>query len=354
MNENEIKENYKRVFDNIHASDELKNKILMQKAPQKRKVVPVIAAISSVAAALVIFTAVKDYDFKQDTSGVISEMSVTTQEKAETGNDTKDERESEMPEEVPVYDGERQTDKKAAKQTAEPTKTPVLTAPSVNTETSRIQEVTPVPTAATPVPTEEINEPVPTENSDNLTSDSNIESESDTAERKRSYRGILLNINSPSVMPSADTAVVAEIYESAENEEYTTEEWDNNRYFSYIGTDILNSVEMSGDLIYTGGASSYFTIDSSGTPLNDTRIFTFSGNNGRFVQIVTSRDLTYANTVLSADGIVLSDINGINAAVFAQDNDYIVYIICNGTSYIINTALITEDEICTILATLTD
>ena len=70
MDERKIRNEYKRVFDEIHASDELRKRILEQK-PQKRSVKPIINTVSSVAAALMIFTAVGDYSFKTDNLTII-------------------------------------------------------------------------------------------------------------------------------------------------------------------------------------------------------------------------------------------------------------------------------------------
>ncbi len=338
MDEREIKEEYKRVFDNIRASDELRNRIILQKKPPKRNFMPIIATVSSIAAAVVMFAAVKDYDFKTDGSGVISEsVSETTSAPVEYALQ-KTEQYTAEPTENPY-------------QYREPVKQPAPTARPAPKRSVSVSDTVSVVSPPTEAPVEVVTE-APTA----------VVTEMPTTEPQAlaggvkvrlGYKGVLLNINSPSIMPKDYAAAAAELY-TADESEYTVEEWDNDRYFNYIGTDIINGVEYSGDLIYTGGASSSFTVDSNGLPLNDTRIFTFSGNNGRFAQIVTSRDLTYANAVISDDGIVLSDINGTNAAVFAQDSEYSIYMIYNGTSYIINASELTEEEVCIILATLVD
>lgn len=379
MDERELKEKYKSMFDGIHASDELKSKILSGQKRSKRNFTPIIAAVSSVAAAVVMVVSVKNYDFNSDANGVISEVvsekhtSATSVPKSdyatpiptEKTEDIKLVEATQAPQPktspAPEMSGNRDsssTNKKkntqnvtaayAPDESESPTEN-ITTAPTGISQKTEIQSIiTSEPPTESPIE-------LPTETSTQLPAENRV-----TTGGTRNRSGVLLNINSPLLMPEADVSAITEIYgigeeyTSEEYEEYIVEEWDNDRYFDYIGTDIINDAEYSEDLIYTSEPSAYFTVNSRGEPLNDTRIFTFSGNNGRFVRIVTSKDLTYANAVISSDEIVKSNINGTSAAAFAENDEYSIYMIYNGTAYIIYTSAIAEDEICTMLASLAD
>lgn len=79
MEDKEFREQYKKEFDAICASDGLKSAVKNLKPQKPRKVVtPFKATIGTVAAAIMIFAAVSDYSFEKDTSGVISEKVVST------------------------------------------------------------------------------------------------------------------------------------------------------------------------------------------------------------------------------------------------------------------------------------
>lgn len=81
MDEKKLISEYKAVFDDIHASDSLRETVRDIK-PSRHKIhviTPFKAAIGTVAAAVMIFAAVHEYSFDTDTSGVISETIVPSQ-----------------------------------------------------------------------------------------------------------------------------------------------------------------------------------------------------------------------------------------------------------------------------------
>jgi hypothetical protein len=137
-------------------------------------------------------------------------------------------------------------------------------------------------------------------------------------------------------------------------EEYHTEQWDNDKYFSYIGFDVVNKAALAEDMKYVGDNKMQFNVDSDGVPISDAMAFVFKGDNGRRVNIVTSRDTAYTERILSDSSIVKSDICGTEAAVFATDSGYSSYMISGGTSYITRTEGITEQELTDLLISLTE
>lgn len=80
MDNKDFVNEYKREFDNIKASEELRSAVMdLKPQPQKRVITPFKATIGTVAAAIMIFAAVHEYRFEPDTSGVISETVASTQ-----------------------------------------------------------------------------------------------------------------------------------------------------------------------------------------------------------------------------------------------------------------------------------
>ncbi len=81
MDDKKFTEEYRRTFDGVRASDELRRAVLDAKPSRRRThvVSPFKATLGTVAAAIMIFAAVNEYKFEPDTSGVISETVVTTE-----------------------------------------------------------------------------------------------------------------------------------------------------------------------------------------------------------------------------------------------------------------------------------
>ena len=86
MEDKQFINEYKRAFDNVHASDRLRNAVIDAKPRKKRAhvITPFKATLGTVAAAIMIFAAVNEYRFEPDTNGVISETVVETQKTAIT------------------------------------------------------------------------------------------------------------------------------------------------------------------------------------------------------------------------------------------------------------------------------
>lgn len=79
MEEKEFKSQYKKDFDGILASESLRNSVKnLTPRRQRHTITPFKATIGTVAAAVMIFAAVHEYRFEQNSDGVISETVVTT------------------------------------------------------------------------------------------------------------------------------------------------------------------------------------------------------------------------------------------------------------------------------------
>lgn len=75
---NKFENEYRRTMDDIHASDDLCERIHNLK-PAKRTATPFITAMATVAAAIMITVVAYDYDFTPSNDGVISQTDVSTQ-----------------------------------------------------------------------------------------------------------------------------------------------------------------------------------------------------------------------------------------------------------------------------------
>lgn len=357
MNENELKEEYRRLFDGIHASPDLYGRIL-KKEKRHFAFKPVLHGLTAAAAALVIFAAVHDYDFSPKTDGIISETAVQTDTSEQNGDiDATEEHTVSSREAVPSPAPTSDTQKKqAAENPSQPLRTvqPVPHSADVRSvqPSQPSERVTPSHTPKTESVQYAVPSPAVISEQDNATVEITAAQDEPITQKRSMHRKSLFNVNHMTAKPLADTSSAA-VYSAGTENVPVMEEWDNNRYFDYIGTDILNDVVYSEDLEYIGENTRYFEVDSNGVPLSDTASFNFSGNDERFVQITTTKDLTYSTSVISDVNVVLSDINGTEAAVFADNDDYSAFMIHGDTSYTLNTTAITEEEICDMLTSIT-
>lgn len=280
MEENKLEKKYREIFDNVNASDDLREKVLNLK-PQKRAVTPFKAVIGSVAAAVMVFCAVHEYTFEPDTDGVISETAVSTQIPK-----------SEIAPAVVTKEATRETTKEVApktKTTAKPVQSEQVSVPVAVSEE-----------------TEKTVEPPKTTSS---TEDEGIMVYSEEADSEKK------------VLPRSGGGV--QTYATRGN---TTEVWEINRYFDYIGTDITTKIDGS----YTGPEAFEFEMGEDGAPLDDTTVFTFICKNGGTVRITVSKQSLFDNNK--------------NNVVTAAGIGYNGYKVSNGVYYMVYTTGLTERE----------
>lgn len=240
MEDRDFLKEYKREFDSIHASDELKSAVKNLKPQKPRHVItPFKAVIGTVAAAFMIFAAVHEYSFETNTSGVISETVVSTQ----------------LPEaQFEIIEKKPQTEQTEEKKT-EPTQVQKAeNAVSVATSKPTQKAIsTPVPTA---IPTEDTNVAV-----------SNVEVSS-------------YNLGGRS-MP---------VYEK----------WTVPQYYEYLGVNVAEKLGAK----YVGTDTIEFETDSDGLPIDDTAVLMFLTNNGGSIRVTVSKhslfDTSLSGTVTEA------------------------------------------------------
>ncbi len=411
MDEREFRDEYKRVFNNIHASAELLEKIKTQKQP-KRNFKPYIAAAASAAAAFMIFAAVHDYNFDNNNDdGVISETRIaetekpaaTERAKAQTEPEKSTEKDSttdtavagdnvtstKKPEKKTTQDYMKEALEKSGATKQSEYKAPVITskpdsgntADSTRSGSSYPAEPVPEKTQAAAAESSAVSEQSNSysetsapeykasvslrinkaaETSEKTTKFFNNPEENDgqavseaasadaaPSEGYASNGGTLYGSSggsSSAIMPgggggsfSAPASVAASV------------EWDNDRYFEYIGVDLKAKIELCADVEYTGDDTAYFMVDQNGDLLNDLRTFTFRGENGICINVETTRSTDSVQSIIDDESFEKSDIEGTSAVVIDTDGTYRCYMIFKGTSYTIDASGITEDGLGDIL-----
>ena len=368
MNEKDFIKEYKELFDGIKAGEELRDKILRQKKPKRNKFRPIVATIATTAAAIAIFTAVHNYSFEPDDSGIISTVTVSETESPKpekqpqqtpdyAAEDTEHEQESVNPPKKTAYNSKNESSSVSGNiaTPAPPRITPrPHSEPRQNAENLAANKTTPVPETSVAAPSEE------TIKSD--TAADTTESISDTSSDKGAADGSLIlpfrtgTVTLRMAAESILTDIILQSMQQSEEpdsiEEYHTEQWDNTKYFNYIGNDILNNIRLGSDMAYAGGSGSYFTVSSDGKLKDDRRIFVFSGSGRRSVSILTSRDTSLVDAVLSSPEIDKKNVSDIEMTAFGSDLTYFFYIKSNGIAYIITTESLDGGEIAELISSI--
>lgn len=399
MEDKKFRGAYKDLFDGIRAGDELKARVLAGKR-KKHNAGPAIAAIGTIAAAVAIFAAVRGYDFSHRDDGVITETAVTETAVPQKNFHAPAEQSPEKPDaqaavdtEQPASAAEAAVDTEqpasaaqAAKKTTEDYMREALEgmntaapaeAQSVHGRTQSTQQYTesaPEVTAAPKVTAAPEQKTVPQETNGNINAteeeqdvpaakprmkeQSSVTADAEAEDTEKSIvipfptGSVTLRMNSSSVLEELMYEAVPASEEADISEVYHTEKWDNQRYFDYLGIDIINSLKIGDDMKYAGDDMYYFTVDANGRLKNDTRIFTFKGSEGRLVSVITSRDTTFVDSVLGSPEVVKSKISDIQVAAFQPDQAYYFYMKSNNVAYIITTEELDGKEIADLLSSL--
>ncbi len=261
MEDKEFRELYKKEFDGICASDELKSAV-RNLTPQKprRVVTPFKATIGTVAAAIMIFAAVSDYSFEKDTSGVISETIVSTP----------------LPKAEFVV-----VEKKPVSKATE--------APKTNQEPIKPNKAV---TATPPAEAEETK----------------------TAQTQSPEVGETNN----EIMPLNEIGPEPRMLGGDEYMMPTVEKWTLGQYYEYLGVNV--SQKISGQ--YTGSDMFEFELGSDGIPLDDTAVLNFVTADGATLRITVSKHVLFDSAM---SGVVSEAGNGYNAYKISGGVYYNIY-----------------------------
>ncbi len=400
-----FREEYRRAFDNIHASDELRSRILGQKKPKRRDMRPYMAAAGAAAAGLAIFAAVHNYDLTGREDGIINETSsVTDSDRSDEHSDPALPGNGAVPgsssSQKPSSDGSAASEAPAAQSPAASEDRGTLPQSSAEAGTQRKTTEDYMKEAleksgvdggvssdtysgsradlpadySLQVETDDSNSgarfeaesggkatysvEIPQGDQGSSSSSSgSVEKDTDGSaipplKSARTAGNVLLNMNSPSVYAAYEAQVYGVTESAYDTSGYHLEKWDDGRYFDYLGANITEKADLADDFAYTGGGEMSLMVDADGTPMNDSRIFAFEGNNGRYVNIITSRETVYADTYLADPDLLKSDIAGTDAIVFDMGGSYKCYMVYGGVSYVIDAEGIDETELSYLLLSL--
>ena len=261
MEDKEFREQYKKEFDAICASDGLKSAVKNLKPQKPRKVVtPFKATIGTVAAAIMIFAAVSDYSFEKDTSGVISEKVVSTP----------------LPETEFVI-----VEKKPEGKTTE--------SPQTTQKPVKANEAVIPPSV-------------------------NVAEDSKTVQTQSPE----INEADTGIMPLNEDGPAPRMIGGDEYVAPTVGKWTLEQYYEYLGVNI--SQKIPGQ--YTGSDTFEFDIGTDGIPLDDTAVLNFITANGTTLRVTVSKHVLFDSAV---SGTVSEAGNGYNAYKISGGVYYNVY-----------------------------
>ncbi|MBR0359582.1 MAG: hypothetical protein IIX21_00525 [Clostridia bacterium] len=261
MEDKEFREQYKKEFDAICASDGLKSAVKNLKPQKPRKVVtPFKATIGTVAAAIMIFAAVSDYSFEKDTSGVISEKVVSTP----------------LPETEFVI-----VEKKPEGKTTE--------SPQTTQKPVKANEAVIPPSV-------------------------NVAEDSKTVQTQSPE----INEADTGIMPLNEDGPAPRMIGGDEYVAPTVGKWTLEQYYEYLGVNI--SQKIPGQ--YTGSDTFEFEIGTDGIPLDDTAVLNFITANGTTLRVTVSKHVLFDSAV---SGTVSEAGNGYNAYKISGGVYYNIY-----------------------------
>lgn len=332
MEDKEFREQYKKEFDAICASDGLKSAVKNLKPQKPRKVVtPFKATIGTVAAAIMIFAAVSDYSFEKDTSGVISETVVSTplpeakfaswgeDEAVQTSN-----QEDEQTQDVVEYKGTGNSLESVATTPEKKANKPATTAVPEKKTNKPVATV-----AAVERGNDKASQTKPTQN-ETIEHSESVTGEHQRVDDTNSVQSTEVNMVSSEqieITGQETDAVIMPLNEdgpaprSVGGEAYvppTVEKWTLDRYYEYLGVNV--SHKISG--YYTGADSFEFEIGSDGVPLDDTAVLTFATADGTILNMTVSKHVLFDSTM---SGTVSESGNGYNAYKISGGVYYNIY-----------------------------
>lgn len=393
-----FKEIYKSANDDIKADDELLYKVLKQK---RRKIPPVYKYSSIAAAVVVISAAVAAIPLMNgDKSGIIyEEVSISTaapsgEKNAEQKADepSKTQKDDDSAENTQSKDGENVSQKPntgaSAESAAKAKNTEAPKPAAVQTEESNSKEQETSYAENTAEQHEERDE-IKSQSSEAQSSGYAAAPQAADADLSEEYQSYSLTDMEPVREYESEASRNEEAYEAAESEpdeeiseqknvntytksvvlhvnsedygvnyntmsgtyedydaggSYESVDWSMEDYFNYLGVNVFNKITLTEDFSYIGDYEMTVSLNEAGEPGFDSRIFPYSGSGERYVTVITSKNTLTAQTYLSDERYVKSDIDG-NPAVIIGGGNYKCYIIGNGISYIITATGISEEEL---------
>lgn len=359
-----FKDDFKKANDSIHADSALLDRVLSLK-PEKRRFNPKYIPAAAAAVIVLSTTAVTlPKLINRDSSGIIYESSVQHDEP---------DYENELSDDILKNSEEKSPSVSSAPISSSPASMPDTSAntagvsPAKQTASPKQTSAAVKPPAAAPEPpADNTAAPVTNETVTYVPEQSILPEQPVTAGESESKEDISMEIKPP--IETKKSVVLSINYSDYEPEitdfeqitndsgdiikEYTAEEWDNGRYFEYLGFNLTELLKLPEDFCYVGNESITVMADKDGIPSFDNRIFPFEGENGRYITVITSKNTMTAQVYLSDEHYTLSSIYDIPAVIIGTEKGYRCYMICGGISYVITADGLNEKELENILVPL--
>lgn len=378
---------YKAANDDIKADDELLQKVLKRK---RRKIPPIYkySSIAAAFAALAVSIAVVPSLMDKDTSGILYEESIAgtpapvsesralpvaasataRPEPPSAPAKQSDENSKAGQSEKSAKADSAAGDTKASRNSAVSSQKSAAGADSSReTSLASVSERAPESSAGDETPrisgntvneakTENITDESETGNDAPISANDNtdeaaearIETAAESKKKVNTYtRSAVLHVNSEDYggIYTAESGYAG----YAAGESYAAAEWSIDDYFEYLGENIFAKLSLPADFGYIGGYEMTVSVDENNQPVQDSRIFPYEGDGGRYITVITSKDTLAARSYLEDERYIKSDIEGTSAVVTGGGENYKCYMIGNGISYIITANGVTEDELAELL-----
>lgn len=157
-------------------------------------------------------------------------------------------------------------------------------------------------------------------------------------------KSVVLHVNSEDY--GSDYGAVSGTYENYDTSDpCEAVDWSMEDYFNYLGENIFDKITLEPDFEYIGDYEMTVSVNERGEPGFDNRIFPYKGSSGRYVTVITSKNKLTAQSYLTDERYVKSDIAGNPAVIIGSEENYKCYIIENGISYIITASGVNEEEL---------
>lgn len=122
------------------------------------------------------------------------------------------------------------------------------------------------------------------------------------------------------------------------------EEMTLSEYADYLGADIEKSLVLPKDMKSETAETAYISKDENGNTAYDDFCFYYTGENGRYVSVITSKNTEYAQEMLSSNSYKKETVNGLEWAV-TKSEDYKTAVTVKGdVSFTVDSCKLADDE----------
>ena len=375
-----FRETYKNAINDIETNKELLNVLLNKaddsKAPSARTAVFLrrlyaVSGFAAAAAAVVVSViALNNGDFENDKKLAANDNSVKYESTADNGNSDVSEKKSEIDRNTAAVPEQGFTEQTAENTAADLEKKPENTeAKQENVKSSEVTESVKAPKEAfyDKAPSDnaeraEIFEKSETTDQSALTEEITEDASVSNNTYKYTEKAILEDSSSAAALEnipeeavrsekssggSGGSSVAAYSEKSVMfSSMNSVEEWTMKEYCDYLGFNVEESLDLPKDMVNETGRTVYVSIDSeSGEISQDECCFYYRGDNGRFVSVITSKDVDYTEKMLKDNSFETKDVNGQIWAVVSESGEYkTVATVKDDVSFTVDSCKLTENE----------